>query len=277
MPVEVRKLADAVGAEIRGVDLARPLPDADFATIRRALVEHGVIVLRGQDLPPDRHIAFTARFGAPDIHPLTQFHLTGHPEILVLSNRLKADGSPVGLQDAGRYWHTDVSFLPEPALGSLLYAVEIPPEGGDTLFASQFAAWDALPVAQKTRLRGRRAFHGLDRNTAPKFTDAQLAAVVPVPHPIARKHPESGRIALYAGRFAIAIEGMDEDESRETLDFLYDHAAQDTFQYRHVWQKGDLVMWDNRSVLHHATPFEPQYIRHMHRTTVAGDVPAAAN
>ena len=277
MPVEVRKLADAMGAEIRGIDLARPLPDADFATIRRALVDHGVIVLRGQDLPPDRHIAFTARFGAPDIHPLTQFHLPGHPEILVLSNRLKADGSPVGLQDAGRYWHTDVSFLPEPALGSLLYAVEIPPQGGDTLFASQFAAWDALPVAQKARLQGRRAFHGLDRNTAPKFTDAQLAAVVPVAHPIARRHPESGRIALYAGRFAIAIEGMDEAESRETLDFLYDHAAQDIFQYRHVWQKGDLVMWDNRSVLHHATPFEPQYTRHMHRTTVAGDVPAAAN
>lgn len=273
MPVEVRKLADAMGAEIRGVDLARPLPDADFAVIRRALVDYGVIVLRGQDLPPDRHIAFTTRFGDPDIHPLTQFHLPGHPEILVLSNRLKADGSPVGLQDAGRYWHTDVSFLPEPALGSLLYAVEIPPEGGDTLFASQFAAWEALPASMQDRLRGRRAVHGLNRITAPKFTDAQLAAVVPVPHPIARTHPESGRLALYAGRFALAIEGMDEGESADMLAFLYDHAAQEDFQYRHVWQKGDLVMWDNRSVLHHATSFDPQHIRHMHRTTVVGDAP----
>ena len=273
MPVEVRKLADAMGAEIRGVDLARALTDTDFATIRRALVDHGVIVLRGQDLPPERHIAFTTRFGAPDIHPLTQFHLPGHPEVLVLSNKKRADGAPVGLEDAGRYWHTDVSFQAEPALGSLLYAVEIPPAGGDTLFASQYAAWDALPAAMKGRLRGKRAFHGLNRSTAPKFTAEQLARVVPVPHPLARRHPESGRIALYAGMFATAIEGMDENESRDTLAFLYEHAAQEAFQYRHVWQQGDLVMWDNRSVLHHATSFDPQHIRHMHRTTVVGDVP----
>ncbi len=277
MPIDVRKLGAAAGAEILGADLSRDLDAADFATIRRALVDHGVIVLRGQDLPPDRHVAFTARFGAPDIHPLTQFHLPGHPEILVLSNKKRADGSPVGLEDAGRYWHTDVSFHREPSLGSLLYAVEIPPAGGDTLFANQYAAWDALPEPMKERLRGRRAFHGLNRTVAPKFTEAQLAAVVPVPHPIARTHPESGRLALYAGRFAIAIEGMDAAESAETLDFLYEHAGQEDFQYRHVWQQGDLVMWDNRGMLHHATPFEPRYIRHMHRTTVAGDVPAAAN
>jgi len=273
MPVEVRKLGLAMGAEIRGVDLVRPLDDDDFAAIRRALVDHGVIVLRDQDLPPDRHVAYTARFGAPDIHPLDQFHLPGHPEVLVLSNRLKPDGTPVGLQDAGRYWHTDVSFQAEPALGSLLYAVEIPPTGGDTLFASQHAAWDALPAALREKLRGKRAFHGLNRETAPKFTDAQLARVVPVPHPIARTHPESGRIALYAGRFALFIEGMDETESHDMLAFLYDHAGREEFQYRHVWHQGDLVMWDNRSVLHHATPFNPQHIRHMHRTTVVGDVP----
>lgn len=273
MPVTVRKLGAAAGAEILGADLSRDLDDADFAVIRRALVDHGVIVLRGQELSPDRHIAFTARFGAPDVHPLTQFHLPGHPEVLVLSNRKRADGSPVGLEDAGRYWHTDVSFLPIPSLGSLLYAVEIPPAGGDTLFANQYAAWAALPAAAQQKLMGRRALHGLDRTTAPKFTEAQLAAVVPVPHPIARRHPESGRIALYAGRFAIAIEGMDAAESADTLAFLYEHAGMEEFQYRHVWQRGDLVMWDNRGVLHHATPFEPRYIRHMHRTTVAGDVP----
>jgi len=266
-------LHDHVGADVAGIDLAHPVDDATFAEIEQAFYQKSVLVFRGQNLPPDAQIAFSRRFGSLEVHILHQFQLTGHPEVLVLSNKTDAEGKAVGLVDAGRYWHTDVSFTEVPSMGSFLYAVEIPPEGGDTLFASQFAAYDALPEEWKARLAGLKGLHGLNKTTAPKFTDTQLALVKGVEHPLVRTHPATGRKALYAGVFVDRVLGVSVAESDDILDFLRDHWAREDFVYRHRWQVGDLVMWDNRSILHHATPFDGQYIRHMHRTTVEGERP----
>ncbi|MDA0367371.1 MAG: TauD/TfdA family dioxygenase [Proteobacteria bacterium] len=273
MAMTITKLHDHVGAEIGGVDLSRPLDEATFAAIEEAFYQSSVLVVRRQDLPPERQIAFSQRFGPLEVHILDQYQLAGHPEILLLSNKTDADGKPLGLVEAGRYWHTDVSFTEVPSMGSFLYAVEIPPAGGDTLFASQFAAYDALPQDWKERLAGLKALHGLNKTTAPKFTDAQLASVKGVEHPLIRTHPKTGRKALYAGTFALRVLDVSEAESDEILAFLRDHWAQDDIVYRHRWQANDLVMWDNRSVLHCATLFDARFIRHMHRTTVAGEKP----
>ncbi len=269
----ITKLHDHVGAEIGNIDLTRPLEAATFATIENAFYENSVLVFRSQDLLPEAHIAFSRRFGPLEVHILHQYQLANHPEILLLSNKTDVEGNPIGLVEAGRYWHTDVSFTEAPSMGSFLFAVEIPPEGGDTLFASQFAAYDALTEDWKTRLDGLKARHGLNKTTAPKFTDAQLALVKGVDHPLIRTHPKTGRKALYAGVFVDKILGVSAAESDDILAFLRQHWAKEEFVYRHQWQIGDLVMWDNRSILHHATPFDAQHIRHMHRTTVEGERP----
>jgi len=273
MTMTMTNLHDHVGAEVAGVNLSHPVDDTSFADIEQAFYEKSVLVFRGQDLSPDAHIAFSRRFGPLEVHILHQYQLDGHPEVLVLSNKTDAEGKAIGLVDAGRYWHTDVSFTETPSMGSFLYAVEIPLEGGDTLFASQFAAYDALPEEWKSRLAGLKARHGLNKTTAPKFTDAQLALVKGVAHPLIRTHPKTGRRALYGGVFVDKILDVSDTESDDILAFLREHWAREDFVYRHRWQVGDLVMWDNRSVLHHATPFDGQYIRHMHRTTVEGEKP----
>ena len=273
MSMTITKLHDHVGAEISNVDLTRPLNNAAFTSVEKAFYEKSVLVFRGQNLSPDAHIAFSRRFGPLEVHILHQYQLTNHSEILLLSNKTDSDGNPLGLVEAGRYWHTDVSFTKIPSMGSFLYAMEVPPDGGDTLFSSQFAAYDALPEHWKTRLENLTALHGLNKTTAPKFTDAQLASVKGVEHPLIRTHPKTGRKALYAGVFVDKILNVSDAESDETLDYLRGHWARDEFIYRHRWQVGDLVMWDNRSILHHATSFDPQYVRHMHRTTVEGERP----
>lgn len=274
MTIEVTRLHPHVGAEIKGVDIAQHLSEGIVTAIKQAFLDYSVIIFREQTLSPVRQIEFTRIFGQPDIHPLKQFHLTGYPEILVLSNCKDNNGHPVGLEDAGQYWHTDVSFTPKPSTGSLLYALKVPPKGGDTLFAGQYAAWDSLPTVWQEKLKGRKAFHGLNRTTAPKWTDEQLAAVKPVGHPIVRVHPETGKNALYAGVFVIGIEGMNGAELEDTIQFLYQHCSKTNLVYRHRWMDGDIVLWDNRCVLHHATTFDPKYTRHMHRSTIVGDQPA---
>jgi taurine dioxygenase len=159
LELDVRPLSDGLGAELVGLDLSAPLGDADIDAIRRAWFDNGVMVIRDQDLTPQQHIAFSRRFAALAIHVADQFLLPGHPEILVLSNKKRDDGTPVGFEDAGRYWHSDVSYDAEPALGSMLLAVEIPPAGGDTMFADMCRAWETLPEATRQRIEGRRAVH----------------------------------------------------------------------------------------------------------------------
>lgn len=272
------------GVEVTGIDLSRPLDDAEFGAIRRAWFEAGVMVVRDQRLAPEAQVAFSRRFGELAIHVMDQFLLPGHPEILVLSNRRRADGTPVGFEDAGRYWHSDVSYEERPALGSLLHAVEIPPEGGDTLFQDMTRAYDALPAGTKRRIEGRRALHSFTRNYRknetveggrPRISAAQNEKLKDVSHPVVRTVAETGRRALFVNPgFTWAIEGMDEEEGGALLKELFDHACRPEFRYVHRWRAGDLLCWDNRSVMHHATPYDPAHIRHMHRTTIRGPRPS---
>ena len=283
MPIEIRPLSAALGAEVVGVDLSRPLDDNTFARIHEAHLEHLVLAIRDQDLTPEQHIAFSRRFGELDIHVLDQFLLPGHPEILVVSNK-KVDGRAVGLQDAGNYWHSDISYREFPSLGSLLYALEIPPEGGDTLFANMYAAYETLPEETKARIDGLEAVHGYGQiyklsdeeggSARQPLSEEQKAKIPDVVHPVVRTHPETGGKALYVSPgLTVAIAGMDDDESRTLLAELHEHSTKPQFVYQHRWRRHDVLFWDNRCTMHLATGYDPQFTRHMHRTTVKGDRP----
>jgi alpha-ketoglutarate-dependent taurine dioxygenase len=277
--ISVHPLAPALGAEIRGVDLATPPDDASFERIRDAFHAHSVILFRDQRLTEEQHIAFSRRFGPLEIHIAKQYLLPGHPEIVVLSNVVE-NGRPLGIEDAGRYWHSDLSYMQRPSLGSLLYARKVPAEGGDTLFASMVAAYDGLPAELKRRIDGLKAIHrygdrwrkdAADGRARPALSDTERQATPDAIHPVVRTHPATGRKALYVTEgFTAGIVGMDEAEGRALLDELFVHSTQAAFTFRHRWRQGDLLFWDNRAVAHSATDYDPQTVRHLHRTTVAG-------
>lgn len=279
----IQLLSPALGAEVRGLDLSRPLSDEAFARIHQAHLDHHVLVFRNQRITPAEQIAFSRRFGPLQIHVLKDFLLPGHPEIMVVSNILNAEGKPIGLGDAGHFWHSDLSYKSVPSLGSLLHAQELPAEGGDTLFANQHAAWETLPADLRRAVEGLNAEHSyLARYEElrarspwrPKLSEAQLAEVVPAVHPIVRTHPETGRKALFVSEhFTTRIVGLPEDESRELLARLFAHSTQDRFVYRHRWQPNDLVFWDNRSVMHLAAGTPDHLRRRLNRTTIEGDLP----
>jgi taurine dioxygenase len=269
MVYEVRALTDGFGAEVIGLDLSAELPVEEFASVRDLYFGKSVVVFRDQELAPDAQAAFSRRFGGLMIHVLTQFQIPGHPEVLELSNRLDADGNAIGFEDAGRYWHSDISYNAEPALGTMLYALDIPPEGGDTFFADMAAAYDALPEDVKQKIDGMRG-----AATRPDLTEEQLASLEDVLHPIVRTHEDTGRKALFVNPgFTYRIDGMDKGESDVMLQMLFAHTQEERFVYRHVWRAHDLLCWDNRSTMHHATPYDGQYTRHMHRTTIQGPRP----
>ena len=281
-PFRYRRFDAPLGAEVVGLDLTHPLDQESFTAVRRAFLDsEGVLVLRDQRITPEQHIAFSRRFGPLAIHVLRQFLLPGHPEILLVSNVME-NGKPIGLGDAGRYWHSDLSYVAEPSLGSLLHAQEIPPEGGDTSFINMYRAYEALPAAIQQRLAGKRAIHSY-RNSydkmagttfRPPLTEAQKAEVQEVTHPVVRTHPETGRKALFVNEgFTSRILDMPEAESRELLAMLFAHSTEQRFAYRHRWQDHDIVFWDNRCVIHLAHGCPPELRRHMHRTTVQGDAP----
>lgn len=281
-PLTIRPLPGSFAAEVLGLDLSRPLADDDFRRIHRAHLDHHVLVFRDQHITPEQQITFSRRFGPLQIHVLHQFQLPGHPEILIVSNVVE-NGRPVGLGDAGHYWHSDLSYVEKPSLGSMLLAQELPAEGGDTLFADQHAAWAALPAALKQRVRNLSAEHSyLAKYEAlrarspwrPKLSDEQIAQVRPSVHPVVRQHPETGRLGLFVSEhFTTRIVGLPEDESRALLAELFEHSTRPEFQYRHVWRDGDMVFWDNRSVVHLATGCPSHLRRHLHRTTIEGSVP----
>lgn len=271
-----------LGAEITGLDLREPLNDADFARIKQAHLDHHVVVFRDQRITPQQQIDFSRRFGPLQIHVLKQFALKDHPEILIVSNIIE-NGQPIGLGDAGKYWHSDLSYKALPSLGSLLYAQELPAEGGDTLFADMHKAWETLPDALKKAVEGKNAEHSYTATySKPKFgsqwrpqlTAEQLAEVKAVSHPIVRTHPETGRKALFVSEgFTTHIAGLPEDESRDILQALYDHSVKPEHLYRHRWQPGDIVFWDNRSLIHLATGCPEHLRRKLYRTTIEGDAP----
>jgi taurine dioxygenase len=280
--IAIRPFDAPCGAEVIGLDLSQPLPDADFARIHRAHLDHHLLVFRDLGATPAQQVAFSRRFGPLQIHVLNQFQLAGHPEILVISN-IKEAGKPIGLGDAGAYWHSDLSYMPRPSLGSMLHAQELPSEGGDTLFANQHRAWDGLPAALKKAVEGRRAEHWYlckyaelqKRNPwRPELTQAQIDAVPAVAQPIVRTHPETGRKALFVSEhFTTRVLDLPEDESRALLGELFAHSTRPEFVYRHRWQPGDMVFWDNRSLMHLAAGTPDHLRRRLNRTTIEGDLP----
>ena len=280
--VRIRAFDAPLGAEVLGLDLGRPLADAEFSRIHRAHLDHHVLVFRDQRITPEQQIAFSRRFGPLQIHVLHQFLLKGHPEILIVSN-VVANGVPTGLGDAGHYWHSDLSYKERPSLGSMLHAQTLPAEGGDTLFANMHLAWDTLPYDLRTAVEGRQAEHSyLAKYEAlrerspwrPKLSDEQVAQVRPVVHPIVRTHPETGRKALFVSEhFTTAVVGLPADESDELLRRLFEHSVRPAHLYRHVWQPHDMVFWDNRSLMHLAAGCPDDLPRRLFRTTIEGDAP----
>jgi len=279
---EVRPFDAPVGAEIVGLDISQPINDADFARIHRAHLDHHVVVFRDQRISPADHIAFSRRFGPLEIHVLHQFQLPQHPEILIVSN-IKKDGEPIGLGDAGVYWHSDISYKPQPSLGSLLHAQELPAEGGDTLFADQHLAWEALNPELQQRILPLKATHSYlakyedlrARNPwRPKLSQAQIDQVAPAVQPVVRTHPETGRKALFVSEhFTTGIVGLDKREGDALLAELFAHSVKPEFVYRHTWEPHDLVFWDNRSLMHLAAGTPDHLRRKLYRTTVQGDTP----
>ena len=269
----VNKLG-SFGAELHDVDLAR---DFDFAAIEKAFFENQLLVFRKQKLDPAQFLSYARRFGPPEPHVIDQFHHPEDPNILILSNVVK-DGKPTGLADAGTYFHTDSSYLELPARATTLYSIQVPKVGGDTLFADQYAAYDDLSSQMKTTIDAMVALHhygnrnDLDedsRTVASVLSEEQKQKVTWVKHRIARKHPVTGRIALYAvSGSSFGIEGLSDKEARELLEELRVHSTQPKYQLRLKYGVGDVVIWDNASLLHSATLVDSNDPRTLWRITI---------
>lgn len=284
MTPSVKKSGAACGAEIV-FDLTREIDDATFQEIERTFHGNIVVVFRGQQLSNERQVEFSRRFGELEIHIIKKYLLPGFPEILLISNIRDERGEHIGLADAGFTWHTDTSYRRRPSRCSLLYAKEVPHRDGqplgDTVFANTIAAYGALPEAMKKLIGGLKAIHRYSarRRVAdsprPKLTREQLAETPDIGHPIVRTHPYTGRKSLYvtAGE-CVGIEGMPEDEGVDLIAELDAHCVRPEFLYRHKWQIGDLLMWDNATSMHLAIcDYALPERRLMHRTTVIGTVP----
>ena len=284
MKPEVTKSGAACGAEI-ACDLAQDVDEATFREIEAAFHDNIVVVFRGQNLSNERHIEFSRRFGELEVHIVKKYLLPGYPEILLISNIRDERGEHIGLADAGFTWHSDTSYRRRPSRCSLLYAKEVPQRDGqplgDTVFANAIAAYEALPESMKKRLTGLKAIHRYSarRRVAdsprPKLTQAQLDETPDIAHPIVRTHPYTGRKSLYvtAGE-CVGIESMPDDEAVDLIAELDIHCVRPDFLYRHKWQVGDLLMWDNTSSMHLAIcDYALPERRLMHRTTVIGTVP----
>ncbi|MFZ2156455.1 MAG: TauD/TfdA family dioxygenase [Bradyrhizobium sp.] len=277
---DVELLCGAGGAEIAGVDASRPLGAEVVAELRRALAAHCVIFLRDQDLTPEQQKAFARHFGPLAQTPFIQ-PLEGHPEMM----RIVREPDETKKQNFGGRWHSDMTFSPEPVLGTCLYARESPAVGGDTLWTNQMLAFEALSPALQKTLEGLRVMHSAKRSYGPQgaYADDDLKsmriqaseeALKEQAHPCIRTHPESGRRILFVNWvYAIRFEGMTEEESAPLLEFLNRHSQRPEFQIRFRWRKGSLALWDNRSTQHIAVNDYPGYRRVMDRVTIAGDKP----
>jgi taurine dioxygenase len=273
--IQLRPLSYALGAEVLGLDITRPVADDDWAAVHDAFLGHGVLLFRGQRLTREQHIAFSRRFGELDRHDsLPRDRDATHPQLLMVTNDPKPDGTPSNARYTGQLWHSDLSFTLAPALGSLLRAVEVPPVGGDTLFANMTLAYETLSQRMKQLLAELHGIHLAERKGADQAAqwDAENRRLnPPVAQPIVRVHPETGRRALYIGEKVKLIEGMTAAESQPIIDFLNRHATRPQFVYRHAWQRDDLLIWDNRCTSHVALgDYDPSLRRHLERTTVIG-------
>lgn len=277
--IRISPMKPGFGAEIEGVDAANADP-ATLAELVDAFHHHGALLLRGQHMTPDQLVALVALFGEPEGHTLQQFTLPGHPEIYILSNRI-VDGRPIGAHNDGVGWHTDYSYREEPVMCTMLYAVEVPPEGSDTLIADGCAAWDALPPERQAALQrlslhhSYRHFMETREHGRVQLTEAQKRDNPDVLHPLVRTHPADGRKALWPSTgTVIGIIGQDDPSDLSLLDELVEFMTQERFVHRHKWQVGDILVWDNRCTLHTGTLFDDKtYIRTMHRLWAKGDRP----
>ncbi|MFN7754192.1 MAG: TauD/TfdA dioxygenase family protein [Pseudomonadota bacterium] len=275
MGIRIRKLSYALGAQIEGLDLTRPIGESEFGEVHRAFLEHGVLLLRGQRVDREQHIAFSRHFGELDRHDsLPRDRDPDHPELLMVTNRERTDGQPSNSRYTGQLWHSDMSFTLVPSLGSLLRAVEVPPVGGDTMFANMTAAYDALSPGMKRLIDGLHGVHQPERkgaDQAPQWAEQNRRLNPPVAQPVVRVHPETGRRALYIGEKVRRFESMTEEESQPIIRYLLQHATRPQFLYRHQWQRDDILVWDNRCTMHIALgDYEQALERHMERTTVLG-------
>ncbi len=282
--IEVAPTGAALGAEVRGVDLCR-IDDGAFALIHRAWLDHQVLLFRDQHLDDDALIAFSRWFGELDWAPVQENgrrFVDGHPEIYVVSNVI-VNGEAIGSLGAGEaVWHTDMSYLEAPPKASMLYAIEIPPSGGNTGFTSMYRAYEALPPALQQRIVGRRVKHDGTYNSGGYVRQGVTPTDDPreapgTYHPIVCTHPETGRKCLYLGRRRNAyIEGLDLAESEALLDEIWRFATRDELTWYNTWRVGDLVLWDNRCTMHRRDPFDPASRRIMHRTQIKGEERPAA-
>jgi taurine dioxygenase len=279
MSITVTPTGAALGAEVDGIDLRR-ITDADFAAVYRAWLAHSVLLFRGQTLDDDDLIAFSRRFGELDFAPIQENgrrFVEGHPEIYVVSNVIE-NGVAIGSLGAGEaVWHTDMSYLEDPPKASMLYAIEIPPAGGNTGFTSMYRAYEALPETLKRRLEGRRVKHDGTYNSGGYVREGVTPTDDPreapgTYHPIVCTHPETGRKCLYLGRRRNAyIEGLDLAESEALLDEVWRYATRDELTWYNTWRVGDVVLWDNRCTMHRRDPFDASSRRIMHRTQMKGE------
>ncbi len=294
----INRIGKHLGAEISGIDLSQPLDDATFARIADAFFDNEVAFFRNQRITPAQQIAFTRRFGVLEQHVRKESRLQGFPEILVVSNVLDDEGKAVGSQDAGRFWHSDLSYKNEPSMLSALYSMEVPVKDGrvlgDTSFASTTAAYNALPAEMKARLQTMKNVHSYrayrQKNAQAQKeelarggrviheympTEEQLESVPDVETPVVRTHPVTKRKGLFINQaHTSGLVGMHKDEGDALLAELYQHIIKPEFVYTHRWQPGDLLMWDNCAVQHKATfDYDLPLRRLMYRTTVRGNVP----
>ncbi len=275
MTITTRALTRTFGAEVSGVDLAKPLDAASANTLRELWQRHSLLLFRDQKLDEAQQVAFSRHFGTLEIHVRREYLSPENPEILYVSN-VKKDGRPIGiLSDTEVGWHYDQIYLPRPAVGSMLYSVIIPPDRGATSFADMTAAYEALPAATKARLEGRKAvqsYEAFNRSYSVPTSDEQRKKTPAIEHPLVRTHPTTGRKALYiCPGMTIRIAGLPEAESAELLAELFAWAVRPEFVYTHTWRLGDALMWDNACTMHRREPFDTTQQRLMKRTTILAD------
>ena len=289
MAITVTPRHPALGAEIRGIDMRRPMDPETFKAVHDAWMKHLVVVFPDQPVTDQEHVAFTRHFGEPEIFHQTSLHLRSDRvrEIFLVSNvdendRLMTPAEPSQKQlSSSRQWHTDSSYRTTPSVGSLLHGIEISRTGGITQFINMYMVYDELPDGLRREVEGRKArhdfgmLHKLVGNPPP--TKEEAAAMPPAWHPLVRRHPVTGRKSLYISSiYNDAIEGLEEGASRRLIEELSDFAAQPKYMYRHVWEPHDVLMWDNRCTVHAVTPHDPKERRVMHRTTIVGREPVMA-
>ena len=272
MSLDIRKLTASLGAEVRAGDVSR-LDESQFAELHDLWVEHGILLFRDQDLSEAAQVALSRRFGELEIHVRAEYLSSEFPEVLLVSNMQKADGTALGiLSDRVVGWHYDQIYLPRPALGSMLYAAKVPPDGGRTYFADMAAVYAALPDDLQRRIAGRRAiqsYEHFNRTYSVPTSKTQKARTEDVAHPVVRTHPYSKRKSLYVcPGMTTQIIGLAESESHEILEQLFEFSARPEFQYGHHWRPGDGILWDNARTMHRRDAFDARHERLMKRTTI---------